>query len=213
MRSYSPIALLVVLLVAPLAAAQVPGVPTAPTPVHTLVLSGAPAEFTGLTGANATANAPVHFELRLGNVVCAEAATIPVTITATPASPPGYFSLVVEPSVVNVTIEQGPHGNEPVGTAAAGAGDAVVRAIITGNITSNASVAVTVAASAPAPSECQGAGGIPSATSEPLTIFANMTAPPPPPVEEPPAEDTPFVGLLAVVGVAVAVALGRRRKA
>lgn len=213
MRSYTPIVLFVVfLLVAPYATAQGPGVP-APTPVYTLVLSGAPAEFTGLTGANATANAPVRVELRLGNVVCAEPATIPVTVTATPANPPGYFSLIVEPSVVNVTITQGPHGNEPVGSAAAGAGDVVVRAIIRGNITTNASVAVTIAASAPAPSQCQGAGEVPSAASDPLTVFANMTAPPPPPVETAPTEDTPFVGLLAVAGVAVAVALGRRRKA
>lgn len=211
MRSFTPLALLVILLLAPVGVGQVPPAPGAPTPVFTLTLSGQPAEFTGLAGANATATAPVHLGLLLTNVVCTAAVDIPVTITATPAGPPGYFSVAAEPSVINVTIEQGPH---VAGVSdATGAGDAGVKATISGNITTNASVAVEVTASAAAPSECSGAGAVPSPTSAPVTIFANMTAPPPPPVEEPTPEDTPFVGMIALVGIAVTVALVRRRKA
>lgn len=211
--STTPIVLFVALLLLPAGVAQVPPLPGGPAPVYTIVLSGAPAEFAGLAGANATADAPVHFELTLGNVVCTEATNIPVTLTATPTGAPAYFSVAVEPAIVNVTIEQGPHGNPPVGEPGRGAGDFVVKGIVTGNITSNASVAVSVAATAPAPAGCQGAGGFSGATSEPLTIYANMTAPPPPPAEEPPEEDTPFVGLLAVAAVVASVALARRRKA
>ncbi|HET6403957.1 MAG TPA: hypothetical protein VFH78_04870 [Candidatus Thermoplasmatota archaeon] len=206
-----PLALVIALLVAPVGMAQGP-LPSA-TPTYTVSIQNAPAAFTGLDTPNATSTATFQVVLSLTNVLCTEAAVVPVTIAATASGAPGYFSVRPEPAVINFTISQGPHGSPPVGSPGGGTGDGGVVATIEGNITANASVQVTVTATAPAPSGCQGAGGISEATSEPVVIFANMTAPPPPPVEEPTPEDTPFVGVLAVAAIAALVALARRRKA
>lgn len=197
-------ALLSALLLAPVAAAQVPN--TAPT--YTLEITSAPAELAGIAS-NTTATGTVSISLTLSGVLCTEATTIPVTVTATPRTPPPFFALAVEPSVIEVTIGQGPHGVGPAGPAG-GNGDAVLTATV-GEITSNASVAIDVVATAPAPSGCQGTGAIPAATSAPATVFANMTAPPPPPPPTP-EEDTPGPAALLVVAVAVGVALVRRRR-
>lgn len=210
MRSFT-LALVATLLLAPLAHAQGP-LPAQPTPVYTVVIQNAPAAFTGLEAANATSSAPFQVVLTLGNVVCAQQAVIPVTITTTATGAPPFFTVAPEPSVINFTIDAGPHGNPPVGTAGGGTGDSAAVARIAGNITVNASVQVTVQASAPPPTGCQGAGNIAAATSDPVVIFANLTAETPPPPPPPPAEDTPFVGVLALAAVAVAVALARRRK-
>ena len=196
------------LLAASLAAAQVPN---QPTPVYTVTIENAPATFTGLDQPNATSSAAFQVVLRLANVVCAQPVSIPVTITTSAASPPGYFSVAPQPDVINFTIAQGPHleATSPAG----GTGDSAAVATITGNITSDASVAVTVQASAPSPAGCQGAGAVGTATSEPVTIYANMTAPPPPPEPTPEDEDTPFVGVVALAAVLVGAALARRRRA
>ena len=197
----------------PVAGAQTPpGLPVGATPTYTVTITNPPAELTGLT-ANGTAQAPFSVVLELGNVVCTAPVTIPVTVTAAVANAPPNLAVTVEPSVLNFTIGEGPHAPTPAG----GTADAMIVGTVTGNITANATVAITLTATAPAPAGapqgCQGAGSIPAATSAPVQVNATMVETPQPPVEEPPAEDTPFVGVLAVLGVAAAVALARRRKA
>lgn len=206
------LAITVALALVPTALAQVP--PPPPTPVYTVAIQNAPAEFTGISSfANATA--PVQVVLTIANVVCANPVTIPVTLTATATNAPAFFTVIPEPSVINVTIGQGPHGSPPVSEPGGGAGDSTLRATI-GNITANASVAVTLTANAPAPpgapDGCQGAGTIAAAASEPVTIFANMTAPPPPPEPTPVEEDTPGFGLVAAIGAVGAAAYAARRR-
>lgn len=212
-----PCALVLVLsllvgLAAP-AAAQEP-LPGAPTPIYTVTIQNAPAEFPALV-ANGTANAPFQVVLTLGNVVCGATVTIPVTLTATAAGAPAFFRVMPEPAILNFTVGQGPHGSGTGAAAAGGTGDSAAKATITGNITANASVSVTLVASAPAPASgptgCQGAGAISAATSDPVVVFANMTATPAPPVVEPTPEDTPGFGLVALVAAA-AIAVGLRRK-
>lgn len=217
MRSlaFSIVAVAALVAFAPLAAAQAPPVP-APTPTYTVVLQNTPAEFPALS-ANATVEAPYQVVVTLSNVVCAAAVQIPVTITATPTGAPANFMVVPDPSVINITISEGPHAAPPVGTPGGGTGDGVLKASITGNITANASVSVTVTAVATAPPSgptgCAGAGTVSDAKSEPVTIFANLTETPRPPEPTPVEEDTPgFTLALAVAAVGVAL-LSRRKRA
>lgn len=211
MRSLTPFVLIAVLLVAPMAASQVPPLPGAPTPVYRVSIANAPPALMGLDVPNASVSAPFDVVLVLANVVCPPGGeVIPVTVTAVATGAPSNFAVVVEPSVINFTIDQGPHA-EAAG-AAGGTGNSAVRGTLTGNITTNASVAIVLTATAPAPTACQGAGSISAATSEPATVFANMTAPPPPPPEPTPEEDTPFLGALAIATVGALVALSRRRR-
>lgn len=212
MRSL-PLTLLVAALAsATLASAQVPA---PPTPIYMVEIQNAPATFPALA-ANASAEASFSVLLTLGNVVCAQQVTIPVTVTATASGAPSFFSVAVDPPILNVTIAQGPHGSPPVGDAGTGVVDAVARATITGNITANASVQVTLTAAAPAPpgppDGCQGAGQISAATSAPVVVFANMTAPPAPPTPTPTPEDTPGFGAAVAVAAVALVAYGRRRR-
>lgn len=203
-----PIAIPALLLVAAFAAAQAP---PPPTPVYTVSIQNAPGAFTGLDQPNATSTAAFQVVLTLANVVCGpDPVTIPVTIAATATGAPAFLSVAPEPEIVNFTVSPGPH--MAAASPAGGSMDAGVRATIAGNITANASVSVTIQASAPAPTGCQGAGTLSGASSEPVTIFANLTAPPPPPPPEPTPEDTPFVGFFAVAAIAVVVALARRRR-
>jgi hypothetical protein len=214
MRSLTLVLLSLALLFTPLAAAQAP-IP-APAPFYTVEILNAPAAFTGLDTTNATSTAPFQVVLTIGNVVCAAAVAIPVTITATAAGAPAFFSATVEPAVINITIAEGPHGSPPAGAPGGGTGDAMTRATIAGNITTNASVQLTLVATAPAPpappTGCQGAGSISAASSAPVVVFANMTAqalPPAPPALE---EDTPGIGTLVVVVAAIGVALASRKR-
>lgn len=213
MRTLTLTLLVAVLALSPIASAQLPAPP--PTPIYTIEIQNAAATFPELV-ANGSETAGFSVLLTLGNVVCAAQVTIPVTLTATAAGAPTFAAFTLEPSVLNMTIAQGPHGAPPAGEAGTGLGDAAVRATITGNITANASVQVTVTASAPppppAPEGCQGAGQISAATSAPVVIFANMTAPPPPPVVEPTPEDTPGFEVVALVAAAAVVALVARRR-
>lgn len=215
MRSLILLSLVAALALAPLASAQGP-LPAGPAPVYTVTITGAPTELTGLA-ANTSAQAPFSIVLELGNVVCSTAVTIPVALTAAATGAPPNVAFTVEPAVVNFTIDAGPHGSPPAGTPGGGTADALLIGTVTGNITANATVAITltaVAAAPPGPPEgCQGAGSIPQAQSAPAQVNATLAETPQPPVVEPPAEDTPFVGLVAILGVAAAVAVARRRKA
>ena len=213
MRSLSLLAV-ALLALAPLAAAQAPPV-GAPTPTYTVVIQNAPAEFPALA-ANGTVEAPFDVVVALSNVVCTAAVQIPITITATAAGAPSTFVVVPEPAVINMTISEGPHGSPPVGTPGGGTASGVVKASIVGNITANASISVTLTATAAAPpgapNGCQGAGSVGEATSAPVTLFANLTAPPPPPEPTPVVEETPgFSLLLAAAAVGVALFVRRRR--
>lgn len=216
MRSLVLLSLAAALALAPVASAQVP-VPGGPAPVYTVEITNAPTDLAGLA-ANTSAQAPFSIVLTLGNVVCTAAVNIPVTLTATAQGAPSNVAFTVEPAVVNFTVDAGPHGSAPAGSPAGGTADAMLVGAVTGNITANATVQITLSAVAPAPpgppEGCQGASGnIPQATSAPVLVNATLAATPQPPVVEPPSEDTPFVGLVAVLGVAAAVALARRRKA
>lgn len=202
------LALLGLLLVAPVAAAQ--GLP-ATSPTYTLTITGLAGEFSGLAS-NATANAPFSIEMVLAGVLCPQAVEVPVTITATAAGAPAFAVFSVDPPTINIAIAAGPHGVGPT-PAGGGRGDATVIATIAG-INANASVPVTVTASAPAPEGCQGAGPVAAAASEPAVIYANMTAPPPPVVEQVPEEKGFLPGPGALMGVlagVVGAAILRRR--
>lgn len=205
MRSVLGIVLLAALAAAPLAAAQ--------TPVYTVTIQN-PGAFPAL-GANATGSASFQVLLAIENVVCAQAVTVPVAISATAAGAPAGVTIVAEPSVVNITIAAGPH---PQGQPGGGTGDVSLKAT-TGALAANATVTITVQADAPAPagppSGCVGAGTLAGASSGPTTFTANLTAPPPPPVIEPTPEEKGFLpgpgalmGILAAVGAAMLV---RRR--
>lgn len=210
MRSTTLATLAIALLaLAPIAAAQLPSA----TPSYTLVLQDVPGAFPELT-ANGSVTVPFEVVLTLTNVVCGNAVQVPVTLTTTVAGAPSGFTAVADPGVINITISQGPHGSGTAGPPGGGSGDGVVRASLVGNITTNASVAVTLVANAPAPPSgpmgCQGSGAISAATSEPATVFANMTAPPPPPAPTPVDEDTPGFTLALALG-AIGIALLTRR--
>lgn len=215
MRSLILLSLVAALVLAPLASAQGP-LPAGPAPVYTVTITEAPTELTGLA-ANTSAQAPFSIVLELGNVVCSTAVTIPVALSATATGAPSNVAFSVEPSVVNFTIEAGPHGSAPAGSPGGGVADALLIGTVTGNITANATATIALSAVAPTPpgppDGCQGAGTIPQAQSAPAQVNATLAATPQPPVVEPPAEDTPFVGLVAILSVAAAVALARRRKA
>lgn len=198
-----PSLLLVVLFALPLAAAQAPSM--------TVTITGAPAEFPALAS-NSTALAAFKVEVTLSNVICPQATTIPVTITATPKTTAAFFTAAPEPATVEIPVTAGPHGSPPAGSPATGSADAAVKATTT-VITANASIPVEIVATAAAPAGCQGAGGVSGATSAPVTVFANLTAPPPPPVEEPPAEENGLPGpgvLMGTIAAFVAAALRRR---
>ena len=201
------------LALTPLAAAQVP-VPGA-TPQYTLLLQDVPGAFPELAS-NGTVQVPFTVVLTLSNVVCAAAVQVPITLTTTVSGAPTGFTALPEPSVINITISEGPHGAPPAGSPGGGRGDGAVKATIAGN-TTNASIAVTLVATAPAPPSgangCQGAGPISAATSEPATVFANTTAPPPPPEPTPVDEDTPGFTLLVALAAVGLAALTRRKRA
>lgn len=216
MRSFALSIVAVALLAsAPFVAAQAPPLPGA-TPTYTVVLQNTPAEFPALA-ANGSVQVPFQVVVELANVICAAAVQIPVTVTATAAGAPSNLVIAPEPSVINITISQGPHGAPPVGSPGGGTGDGVVKASVTGNITANASVAVTLSAVAAAPPSgptgCSGAGTVSDATSEPVTVFANLTETPRPPEPEPVEEDTPGFTLVAAVGAVGIALLSRRRRA
>lgn len=198
---------------APLASAQLP---PAPTPVYRVEIANAAPAFGDLV-ANGSATAGFQVILTLGNVVCANQVTIPVTLASTISGAPPNMAVAIDPSVINFTIAQGPHGSGAGAPAGGGTGEAIARATITGNITANASAQVSIVASAPAPdgppTGCQGAGPIGAATSEPVVIFANMTATPQPPPVEPTPEDTPGFGVVAALAAVAIALLARRRKA
>lgn len=205
MRPLTFASLALALALAPaLVSAQVPST----SPTYTLTLT-APGEFPTIAS-NATSTVTVSVALALAGVVCPPGgATVPVTLTATPKSAPPFVTVALEPSVVNITIAQGPHGIGPT-PPASGTGDATLSAIA-GVIVQNASVAVDIVATAADPG-CQPSGL--SATSNTVSVFANMTAPPPPP-PEPVVEDKGFLpGPGALVGALVAMgaaALTRRK--
>lgn len=214
MRSLTLLLISLALLLTPLATAQLPA---PPVPVYTVEVLNAPAAFTGLATANATAQVPFSVQLVLANVVCAAQVTIPVTLTATAAGAPAYFSVRPDPEVINITISQGPHASEPVGSPGGGSGDSALKAVITGNITTNASVQVTLVATAPAPPSgpagCQGAGAISGASSAPVVVFANMTAPPAPPEPTPPPAESPGAGVIgALIALSVAGVWSRKKR-
>lgn len=204
MRSVA-LVLLAFLLASTTVSAQVP---TAPQASYTLTLT-APGSFGPLV-ANGSSTVAVGVDLVLSGVVCPQPVTIPVTLTATPKGAPAFLKVTLEPSVINVSIAQGPQGIGPTAPGG-GKGDAQLKATIVGNITANASVGVDVAATAPAPA-CQPAPS--GATSNTATVFANMTAPPPPPPEPAPAKKGFLPGPGALVGVlaALVVAGALRRK-
>lgn len=179
----------------------------------TVAITGAPAAFPALQS-NGTALAAFKVEVTLSNVVCPQASTIPVTITATPKTTAAFFTVAPEPATVEIAVTAGPHGSPPVGSPATGSADAGVKATTT-TITANASIPVEVVATAAAPAGCQGAGGISGASSEPVTIFANLTAPPAPTPEPMPEEENglPGPGALAGTLAALVAAAVRRRRA
>lgn len=194
------------------AAAQLP---PAPTPIYTVEIQNTGASFPALV-ANGSGSVPFTVVLTLGNVVCAAPVTIPVTLTATVAGAPSFFTVLPEPAVLNFTIAQGPHGSGAAAPAGGGVGDSAVVARIAGDITSNASIQVTLQASAPAPAGapggCSGASPIGAATSAPVTVFANVTETPQPPPAEPTPEETPGPGVAALIVAAGAALVLRRKK-
>lgn len=196
------LAFVLALAFVPAAQAQVP---PQPTPSMTVAISGLPAQFSGLAS-NATAEAPFKVDVTLRNVVCPQAASVPVTITVSAAGAPAFFTVAADPESGAVNVPQGQFMASP----ASGSLDAKLVATL-GEILANASVPVEVKAAASAPTGCSGAGSIPGAEAS-ATIFANMTAPPPPPPPTPEDNDSPgpgaLMGILAALGVA---ALRRRR--
>lgn len=203
MRLVAASVLIALLLAVPSAAAQAPSM--------TVTITGAPAEFPSLAS-NGTAQATFTVEVVLENVVCPQDTSIPVMITATPQSPPPFLTFAVEPTEAGVPVTAGPHGGEQAGSPATGSVPGTLTATA-GTIDANASVPVELVATAGAPAGCQGAGSIPSATSQPVTVFANVTAPPPPPEPTPENNDSPAPGFVLVALVALGVALMRRKRA
>lgn len=204
MRSLTLSLVALVLLLPALAQAQVPS----PSPTYTLTLT-APGAF-GPLATNGSGTVAVTVAMVLSGVICPQPVVVPITLTATPKSPPPFLTVTLDPSVINISIGQGPHGVGPT-PAGGGTGDAQLKAMV-GNITANASVPIDIVATAPDPG-CQ-PGGL-SATSNTVTVFANMTAPPPPPppVVEEKKGFLPGPGALVGVLVAMGVAAVYRRKA
>lgn len=209
MRSLTLLTLAAALALAPFAAGQAPPLP-APGTTYIVTVT-APAELTGLE-ANASVQVPFTVTLEVSNVLCTTDVTIPVALAASAAGNPANIAFTIEPAVVNITIPQGPHP-----APAGGSMEAMLIGTVTGNITTNGTATITITPTAPAPAGppqgCQGAPSIPSATVTPGVVNASFTATPQPPPPEPPAEDTPFVGVFAVLVVVGALAAAKRRKA
>lgn len=198
------LAFVLALAFVPAAQAQVP---PQPTPSMTVAISGLPAQFSGLAS-NATPEVPFKVDVTLRNVVCAQATSIPVTLTVSAAGAPAFFTVKADPESGAVNVAAGPY----MANAASGSMDAKLVATI-GEILANASVPVEVKATASAPAGCNGAGSVPGAEAS-ATVYANMTAPPPPPPPTPDDNDSPGPGaLLGVLAAMGAAALRRRRSA
>jgi hypothetical protein len=197
----TPILLALLLALVPLAEAQVPA---APSSTMTVTITGLPAEFSGLAS-NGTAAAAFSVDVAVTNIVCPAATTIPVTIEVSASGPPTFFSVVADPTEGTVAVGAGPQ------PSARGSVPASLVATLK-EITANASVPVTVKATAGAPQGCQGT--VPLSGSAEATIYANMTAPPPPPAPTPEPAKSPGPGaLMGIVAAVGAAAIWRRRHA
>lgn len=190
--------LVTILLASPLAAAQ--DFQVQPS----LTINGLPTEVQGLAS-NATVTVPFSVDYALqGNFLCPQPATVPITISLQSGQSP-FITASVEPAEATVTITQGPHQN------GGGKVDGTLTVVLT-EINANASVPMTITATAGGVTSCQPTWGGAEATA---TTYANVTYEAPPPPTPPPVEESPGFGavlaVLAVVGVAVA--LRRRRSA
>lgn len=190
--------------------------PAASAQTLTLTLSDPPAAFPEMAS-NATASVALSFGVTLSGVVC-QAATIPVTVTATAGGAPAFFTVALDPAEpVSVSVPAGAYPGM-VGPAPGPvfSGTASVNLVATTTqITDNATVPVSVSATAAFPAECTPSGS--AASTDTFTIVANLTAPPPPPAPEPVPEEKgflpgpgAFMGTLAAL-IAVALRRGARR--
>lgn len=199
----TPIVLAFLLALVPLAEAQVPA---APASTMTVTLSGLPAQFSGLKS-NGTADAPFSVDVAVTNVVCPTAGSIPVTIEVSAGGAPAFFTVAADPTSGAVAVAAGPQ------PSASGSVPSKLVATIK-EITANASVPVTVKATAGPLANCQGTPGSSLSGSAEATVYANMTAPPPPPAPTPEPQESPGPGaLMGIVAAVGAAAVWRRRHA
>lgn len=176
-----------------------------PSSTMTVTISGLPAELSGLAS-NATVRADFTVDVTATNLVCPTASSIPVTIEVTAGGAPAFMTVVADPTSGAVTAAAGPHptvsGNVP----------STLIVTLT-EVTANASVPITVKATAGPAAGCQGAGSNPTGSAE-ATVYANVTAPPPPPPPTPEPQESPGPGaLMGIVAAVGAAALWRRRHA
>src|ERR1700737_4433980 len=92
-------ALLLLVLMAPYAAAQAP----TPAPTLDVVITKIPADF-GAMASNSSAVVPVEATIQMGNVVCPQGATISVTFTVTAKMPTSFFAAIAQPAKVDVQV-------------------------------------------------------------------------------------------------------------
>lgn len=202
MRSLLLVSLAILVAAAPAVSAQ----------TLTVTIQDPPAAFPELQS-NATASVSLNIGVMLSGVVC-QASSIPITVTATAAGAPEFFTVALDPAEpVSIAVPAGPYPG-PVGAAPGPSfsGSTTVSLVATTTeIAENASIPVSVSATAGFPAECSPSGS--DATSETVTVMANMTAPPPPPAEEPVPEEKGFLpgpgAFMGTVAALIAVALRR----
>ncbi len=203
MRSLVLLAFLI--LLAPLAAAQVP---TPPSPTLAVEITGAPANFPEMSS-NATGTVSFNVEVTLANTLCPQGGAVPVTLAFTQRTPASFFSFASDVTEVTVNFAAPGPGAQSQRQSAP-----ITLTATTVQVTDNASIPIEIIASASVPANCTPAPN--PATSEPVTVFANITAPPPPPPPEPAPEKKSFLpGFSAIHGVvaaAIGVAMMRRKK-
>ena len=200
--------LLVLFLLAPIAAAQVPGGPGS-APTLGVALKAAGADF-GALASNSTASVALEATVTMANVVCPQGATMPVTFTVQAKTPTSFLTVAPSPQKVDIVVAGPQYVATPFVGAARSAANATTTLILT-----NVSVPIEVIASvAGLPAGCSGTGTAGAAASPPVVIYANMTAPPAAALPEPtpPTRFLPAPTLpLAIAGIALVAALRRRR--
>lgn len=173
-------------------------------PTMTVTITGLPTDLSGFSSNNTT-EAAFTVDVRVQGVVCAQGGSVAVTISVEAPGAPPFVTVTADPTEGAVAIAQGQY----VAAAASGNVPSKVKMEMK-EITANATLPVTVKASAAAPTGCQGAGTIAPQEAS-ATFNATITAPPPPPA--PPAEpaESPGPGALMGILAAALVAAFRRR--
>lgn len=193
------LSVLLIALLLPVAAAQVPSTEVATT----LEIADLPMQVQGLEN-NATVTVPFTVNYRAnGNFLCPQPAAVPITITLSQGATSSFLTATLDTAEGSVAIGAGPH------QGASGSVSGSLTIVLT-EITANASIPLTLTADAGAVQGCT--PGLPAAQAT-ATTYANMTFVPPPPPPPPEIDESPGFELvfLAVAGVAAAVMMRRKR--